>query len=97
VLSEKTAVVVGVGSSAGLGAALARRFAKEGLRVVVAGRTAARLATVTTEIRNAGGSAEVVVADATREADVVSLLNEASQRGTLSLVAYNVGNNAMIP
>jgi NAD(P)-dependent dehydrogenase (short-subunit alcohol dehydrogenase family) len=97
VLSEKTAVVVGVGSSAGLGAALARRFAKEGLLVIVAGRTAARLATVAAEIREAGGSAEVVVADATRETDVVSLLNAASQRGTLSLVAYNVGNNAMIP
>jgi NAD(P)-dependent dehydrogenase (short-subunit alcohol dehydrogenase family) len=97
VLSEKTAVVVGVGSSAGLGAALARRFAKEGLLVIVAGRTAARLATVAAEIRDAGGSAEAIVCDATRETDVVSLLNEASQRGTLSLVAYNVGNNAMIP
>jgi NADP-dependent 3-hydroxy acid dehydrogenase YdfG len=30
---------MGVGSSAGLGAALARRFAKEGLRVIAAGRT----------------------------------------------------------
>jgi NAD(P)-dependent dehydrogenase (short-subunit alcohol dehydrogenase family) len=97
IVSVQTAVVVGVGSSAGLGAALARRFAKEGLRVLVAGRTAARLATVATEIRDAGGSAEAVVADATRETDVASLLNEIGQRGTLDLVAYNVGNNAMIP
>lgn len=95
-MSVQTAVVVGVGSSAGLGAALARRFAKEGLRVLVAGRTAARLATVATEIRDAGGSAEAVVTDATRETDVASLLNEIGQRGTLDLVAYNVGNNAMI-
>jgi NADP-dependent 3-hydroxy acid dehydrogenase YdfG len=50
IVSVQTAVVVGVGSSAGLGTALARRFAKEGLRVLVAGRTAARLATVATEI-----------------------------------------------
>jgi hypothetical protein len=28
---------------------------------------------------------------------VVSLLNEVGQHGTLDLVAYNVGNNAMIP
>ena len=96
-MSVQTAVVVGVGSSAGLGAALARRFAKEGLRVLVAGRTAARLATVATEIRDAGGSAEAVVADATRETDVASLLNEIGQRGTLDLVAYNVDNNAPIP
>jgi len=88
---------MGVGSSAGLGAALARRFAKEGLRVIVVGRTEARITTVASEIRNAGGSAEAVVADVTRETDVVSLLNEVGQHGTLDLVAYNVGNNAMIP
>ena len=79
-MSVQTAVVVGVGSSAGLGAALARRFAKEGLRVIVAGRTAARVTTVASEIRDAGGSAEAVVADATRETDVVSLLNEVGQK-----------------
>ncbi|MGB3036741.1 MAG: SDR family NAD(P)-dependent oxidoreductase [Methyloceanibacter sp.] len=96
-MSVQTAVVVGVGSSAGLGAALARRFAKEGLRVIVAGRTSARVTTVASEIRDAGGSVEAVVADVTRETDVVSLLNEVGQQGTLDLVAYNVGNNAMIP
>ena len=96
IVSVKTAVVVGVGSSAGLGAALARRFAKEGLWVIVSGRTEARITTVASEIRDTGGSAEAVVADA-RETDVVSLLNEVGQQGTLDLVAYNVGNNAMIP
>ena len=35
----KVAVVVGVGAGQGLGAALARRFAREGLHVFVAGRT----------------------------------------------------------
>ncbi|MGB6196443.1 MAG: hypothetical protein WBF49_08895 [Methyloceanibacter sp.] len=39
-MSVQTAVVVGVGSSAGLGAALARRFAKEGLWVIVSHRGA---------------------------------------------------------
>jgi NAD(P)-dependent dehydrogenase (short-subunit alcohol dehydrogenase family) len=34
----KVAVVVGVGSTQGLGAALARRFAGEGLHTFVAGR-----------------------------------------------------------
>ena len=97
IVSVQTAVVVGVGSSAGLGAALARRFAKEGLRVIVAGRTSARVTTVASEIRDAGGSVEAVVADVTRETDVVSLLNEVGQKEPLDLVAYNVGNNAMIP
>ena len=37
------AIVLGVGARAGLGAALCRRFAREGLRVFVAGRTAEKL------------------------------------------------------
>ena len=40
------AVVVGVNASAGLGAAVARRFAREGVHVVLAGRTPERLAQV---------------------------------------------------
>ena len=96
-MSRRTAIVVGVGSTNGLGAALARRFAKEGLRVIIAGRTPERLATVATEIREAGGSSRAVATDATREKDVVSLLDEVGPRGSLDLVAYNVGNNAMIP
>ena len=40
------AVVIGVGAETGLGAALARRFAREGLRVTIAGRTLDRLRAV---------------------------------------------------
>ena len=47
------AIVVGVGASRGLGAALARRFAREGLHVMIAGRTQARLEQVASEIRDA--------------------------------------------
>ena len=35
----KTAIVVGVGPDRGLGAQLCKRFAAEGLKVIVAGRT----------------------------------------------------------
>lgn len=95
--NQKTAVVVGVGAAAGLGAALARRFGREGLHVVIAGRTPARLDAVATEIKQAGGSTKVVVADAAQEKDIVALLDEAASHGPLELVAYNVGNAAMIP
>ena len=67
---ERTAVVVGVGARSGLGAALAYRFAQEELRVIVAGRTAERLEAVVAEIQEAGGMAQAVVTDVTREADV---------------------------
>jgi NAD(P)-dependent dehydrogenase (short-subunit alcohol dehydrogenase family) len=95
-LSAETAIVVGVGASEGLGAALARRFAREGLRVIVAGRTPARLKTVVAQIRRAGGSASAVPTDVTREKDVIALL-DTPKPGELALVVYNVGNNAMVP
>ena len=72
---QKTAIVVGVGSEQGLGAALARRFATEGHRVVVAGRTEARIARVARAIADSGGTADAFTADATSESDVVSLFD----------------------
>jgi NAD(P)-dependent dehydrogenase (short-subunit alcohol dehydrogenase family) len=96
-LESGTAVVVGVGSETGLGAALARRFASEGLRVILAGRTAKSLKTVAAAITDAGGAALAKVTDASREKDVIALFDKAAAEGDLRLVAYNVGNNAMTP
>ena len=52
-----SAIVIGVGARAGLGAALSRRFASEGLQVFAAGRTRQKLEWVASEIERAGGSA----------------------------------------
>jgi len=87
------ALVIGVGAESGLGAALARRFAREGLRVMVAGRTPERLRIVAEQIAATGGAVAIKVADATREADVAALFDEADRDGDLSLVVYNVGSN----
>jgi len=43
---QGTAIVVGVGSEQGLGAAIAQRFAVEGHRVIVSGRTEAKITQV---------------------------------------------------
>lgn len=92
------AIVVGVGASAGLGGALCRRFAREGLEVLVAGRTEAKLAQVAQEIGAAGGKALPVVCDATVETDVVRLFERAQALGGAPrLVAYNAGNNRPRP
>jgi len=88
------AIVIGVGARAGLGAALARRFAREGLHVLVAGRTAAKLEAVANEIREAGGMATSVVADATRSTELAAVFDAAEATvGVPELVVYNAGNN----
>ena len=87
----KTAIVIGVGPERGLGGQLCHRFAAEGLHVVVAGRTREKLDAIVQGIASAGGSAEAVVADATREEDVVALFDRAGD--SLDLAVYNAGNN----
>src|ERR1700722_9440780 len=93
---QGTAIVVGVGSEQGLGAALSRRFAREGHNVIVSGRTEAKLARVVRSIVDDGGKAEAVVADATIETDVIALFDRAEAGSTngLDLVVFNAGNNA---
>jgi NAD(P)-dependent dehydrogenase (short-subunit alcohol dehydrogenase family) len=94
---ERTAVVVGVGASRGTGAAAARRFAREGCHVFLAGRTAERLEAVAKEIGASGGRATAVPTDTTRPDDVVRLLDRARDAGSLDLVLYNAGNNRLRP
>ena len=87
-----TAVVVGVGASRGLGAALCRRFAREGLHAFAAGRTAARVDALAGEIRRAGGAATGVAADTTSEADLAGLFDAAEAAGPVALAVFNAGN-----
>lgn len=89
----RTALIVGVGASRGLGAAAARRFASEGLHVVVAGRTQAKLDQVVAEIAALGGSARAVVGDASVEDDAVRFVATAEEHGPLELVLHNAGSN----
>jgi NAD(P)-dependent dehydrogenase (short-subunit alcohol dehydrogenase family) len=92
------AIVIGVGARAGLGAALCRRFAREGLHVILAGRTREKLAAVAAEIEAAGGRATPVVADATAAGDVAALFDAAEERGGPPVLAvYNAGNNRFRP
>ncbi|MGH8429595.1 MAG: SDR family NAD(P)-dependent oxidoreductase, partial [Solimonas sp.] len=65
-MAKTKAVVLGVGAERGLGAAVSRRFAKEGYHVLVAGRTAAKVEKVAAAIRAAGGAATALAVDGTR-------------------------------
>ncbi|MDD2759684.1 MAG: SDR family NAD(P)-dependent oxidoreductase [Methylomonas sp.] len=98
--TNRMALVLGVGPLQGLGAALAQRFAAEGLQVVIAGRSSAKLAQVADAIAGAGagGMAIPVVADATVESDVKRLFETATADGrVLEIAAYNVDSNLSAP
>jgi NAD(P)-dependent dehydrogenase (short-subunit alcohol dehydrogenase family) len=89
--------IVGVGAMQGLGAALARRCAREGLQVWVSGRTPARLDELADVIAQAGGRCMPLPLDATAEADVAAAAQRIAaqlQPGMpLQLVVYNAGSN----
>jgi NAD(P)-dependent dehydrogenase (short-subunit alcohol dehydrogenase family) len=81
--------VAGVGASAGLGAALARRFSQEGFVAAITGRTEERLAGVVREIRDAGGRAEAFAGDVGRESDLVAIAEQVRAIGPLEVAIFN--------
>jgi NAD(P)-dependent dehydrogenase (short-subunit alcohol dehydrogenase family) len=99
-MSHPSGVIVGVGAENGLGAALCRRFAREGYHILVAGRTLEKIERVVLSIRETGGSAEALETDTTREEDVVRLFDRAISPGAglepADLAVFNAGNNQLI-
>ncbi len=62
-------VAVITGASSGIGAATARKLARQGLKVVMVARRRERLEQLAGQIRSAGGQAEFIVADLAQEAE----------------------------
>ncbi|MCU4415239.1 SDR family NAD(P)-dependent oxidoreductase [Acinetobacter sp. WU_MDCI_Axc73] len=91
---KKCAVVFGVGASQGIGAAVCRRIAREGLWVYVVGRTQEKLNRVVQGIQNQGGHASAVIADTTQFEHVEQVFAQIREQGLLlDLVVHNVGSN----
>lgn len=85
---NETALVIGAGGP-GLGAAIARRCAKEGMRVAIASRTKTKVEAIADEI---GAAASAYACDATKEADVAALFGAvAKDLGGPDLVVFNAG------
>ena len=85
-------VALVTGASSGIGEAVARRLALEGLRVVLVARREDRLDALASDITAAGGKALPVVADLTEEAGRVRVV-EASRLafGPLDVLVNNAG------
>ena len=89
-MNGKTAAVLGVGP--GLGAAVVRRFAREGFAVALMARRAESVAGVREEIEGAGGMALAVPADATDPASVAAAFDEVRNNlGNPEVFVYNAG------
>jgi len=89
--SGGTAVIVGVGP--GLGAALCRRFAREGMNIAVAARDAAKTEKIVAEVNAlGGGTARGFSVDTTDEAAVGKLFDDVSgDWGVPDVAIYNAG------
>lgn len=93
-MPQRSAVVVGVGPPKGLGAAIARRFAREGFRLTVMGRSAEKVDATLRGLREAGAAAEAVVGDVTDEALVRRVVAAADvPAAPLEAAIFNAGGN----
>jgi 3-oxoacyl-[acyl-carrier protein] reductase len=89
-LGNKVAIVTGAGS--GFGEGIASRFGQEGAKVLVNDINADAGERVAEAIRRAGGSAQFVQADVTRDADWARLVQGAQSKfGRLDIVVNNAG------
>lgn len=87
-LQGKVAMISG--GSKGLGADLARRFAREGASVSICARHPEPAATVADEILSAGGRCMVVGCDVTSEADVAAWVGQTlAEFGRVDVVVNN--------
>jgi NAD(P)-dependent dehydrogenase (short-subunit alcohol dehydrogenase family) len=95
--AESSALIVGVGASRGLGAALARRFAAGGHPVVIAGRNAEKLEATVGQLKKGGARATAVTGDAALAEDARRFVAEAERLAPLAVAVHNAGSNESAP
>ena len=95
-LDGKVALVTG--SSRGIGAAIARRFAAHGAKVAVHGRDAGALSAIHGEIERSGGRAIQVTGDVTSFTAIEAMRHRIEQElGPIDILVANAGGNPIPP
>ena len=80
------------GASRGIGAAIARRLAKDGLHVVAVARSLDKLEQLVTEIKCDGGSAEALACDITVSKNITDAIEKVTDaHGRLDVLVNNAG------
>jgi len=91
-VQHKVALVIGAGDSTG--AAIARRFAKEGYIACVTRRDAEKLTSLVKSIEDAGGKALGFGSDARKEDQVIGLIDQIERDiGPIEVLVFNIGAN----
>lgn len=96
--STPTCLIVGAGD--GVGSAIARAFAREGLAVCVTRRPRHldKLESLVAAIREDGGEAHAFGVDARDEAEMIALIDRIeAEIGPLAVVVFNIGANVRFP
>jgi NAD(P)-dependent dehydrogenase (short-subunit alcohol dehydrogenase family) len=95
--ADSSVLVVGVGAWQGLGAALARRFARGGHPVVIAGRNAQKLEATAAELKKTGAAVSCVVGDAALAEDARRFAAATERLAPLAVAIHNAGGNEPAP
>lgn len=92
-MTERKAILV-MGAGDATGAAIAKRFAREGYIACVARRNADKLAPLVADIEAEGGTAHAFGCDARVEDQVIELFTHIEREiGPLDVVIFNIGAN----
>jgi NAD(P)-dependent dehydrogenase (short-subunit alcohol dehydrogenase family) len=96
-MSKWSASVAVVGAGDYIGAAIARRFAREGHHVFAGRRNGDKLAPLAAEIHAAGGACTALSLDARQEQAVADFMRQADETAPLEVAVFNVGANVSFP